>query len=52
MAAAHLPWFGSIADPTVPEKSAVSGDLWRTGLCRTDSCPHEAVCGTQRYRRV
>jgi hypothetical protein len=32
VAAAHLPWFGSLADPSVPEKSAVSGDLWSTGL--------------------
>jgi hypothetical protein len=32
VAAAHLPWFGSIADPSVPEKSAVSGELWGTGL--------------------
>jgi hypothetical protein len=28
----HLPWWGSLTDPTVPEKSAVSGELWRTGL--------------------
>lgn len=31
-AAAHLPWFGSLADASVPEFSAVSGLLWRTGL--------------------
>ena len=24
--------FGSLSDPAVPEKSAVSGELWRTGL--------------------
>jgi hypothetical protein len=32
VAAAHLPWFGSLSDSSVPEKSAVSGELWRTGL--------------------
>lgn len=28
----HLPWFGSPGDPSVPQFSAVSGELWRTGL--------------------
>jgi hypothetical protein len=32
VAAAHLPWFGSPSDGSVPEYSAVSGQLWRTGL--------------------
>jgi hypothetical protein len=30
--ALHLPWFGSLGDPSVPQFSAVSGELWRTGL--------------------
>jgi len=30
--ATHLPWFGSLSDNSVPERSAVSGELWRTGL--------------------
>jgi hypothetical protein len=32
VATLHLPWFGSLGDPTVQQFSAVSGDLWRTGL--------------------
>src|SRR6185437_10738978 len=32
VAAVRLPWFGSPADLAAPEKSADSGDLWRTGL--------------------
>ena len=32
MATVHLPWFGSLGNQAVPEFSAVSGDLWRTGL--------------------
>jgi hypothetical protein len=32
LASLHLPWFGSLGDPTVVQFSAVSGDLWRTGL--------------------
>jgi formate hydrogenlyase subunit 4 len=32
VATLHLPWFGSPGDPTVQQFSAVSGELWRTGI--------------------
>jgi uncharacterized membrane protein YhaH (DUF805 family) len=32
VATLHLPWFGSPGDPSVQQFSAVSPELWRTGL--------------------